>query len=810
MGGTRNRGRALLAPVALLLAAAAAPAEEPAPNTVYEYEAGLAPVCVDGSFPLRIEVPGDEIDGTLVATTDARGKVTGTWDVGGRVFEVKGKANYRPGVNDLKLLLKDASAKISLRGSLEPFGQSGQVFAGTTSGKGDLAPGKHTFTLDVSAAAPTVARVEVVLPPDSGGRLAGAGTVSVCGPAVPVSAKRVVGKTLRLTVKGGGFLWKGSGPPGSEPGSAEVTWTAKGFGAKVAGAGLPLDTVPPPSAVVYSDAVVEYEEEEPITPNTPSAGGGPIRSWSIAPPLPAGLSFDVDTGVVTGTPEDPVAPVLHTVTATNLAGSAQTTIDLSVRINRAYSWAPEARTLSDDDLRHFLGRTHLGVRGPEMAALKQNGLDATIDDMLVMQSGTAVETAAFQELVNPSDPPGLQGGFPNGYQIARWWERIMRDTDRPFQEVMGFFWHDHMPTSFTVLGPGYTHFFVDYANLLRREATGNLRNLLLSVARDQSMLIYLDGYANSRTRPNENFAREFWELFTLGVDEGYTQADIVQASKAFTGWQFRYDPVTTRYYLQFNPNLHDTGPKTFFGVTIPGQNQGDDFAAVVDITLAQRPVDRFITRKIFEHFCYDAPPEALVDAMAADLRGAGWELKPFLRNLFRSEAFFSKRSMTRRAKNALEFTIGLQRSTGLKMNLPYTDYFQTLLGQRPGDPPTVNGWPLGTFWFSASSMVNRTNTAWYIVYLVAEQNAAGINVADILPPVAQRTAPAVVDTVAGLMRVPLTTAERTLLIDYLNTQRQSNGTVVPSPFNGASQAHLDERVRGLIYILAQNPWHQVK
>jgi uncharacterized protein (DUF1800 family) len=813
MGGTRNRGRATLAAFAsavLLLATAAASGQEAPPNTVYEYETSLAPVCVDGSFPLTIEVPGAHVEGTLVATTDAKGKVVGTFTADGRILQVTGRVKFRSGVNDISLVMKDFSARVSLRGSYENFGAGVQVFSGTTRGKGDVAPGPCTFTLDVSSAPPTVARVEVVLPPHATGRLAGAGTVQVCGPALQVTAVRTMGKALRLTVKGGGFVWTGSGPPGSEPGSAQVTWTARGFGAKVSGAGLPIETVPPPSDLVYGAPVVMYEEEEPIAPNAPTTGGGPVREWSIDPPLPEGLAFDPATGVVTGTPEDPSAAATYTVTASNLAGDTQGTIDVSVRLNHAYSWAPETRTLSLDDQRHFLGRTHMGVRGDELAALQANGLDATIDDMLIMQSGTAIEAAAFAELVNPTDPPGLEGGFPYQYQQARWWERIMRDTDRPFQEVMAFFWHDHMPTSYNVLGAGYTHFFTDYANLLRHEATGNFRNLMLSISRDQSMLIYLDGYANSRFRPNENYAREFWELFTLGVDQGYTQADIVQSAKAFTGWQFRYDAVTTRYYMQFNPVLHDSGPKTFFGVTIPGQNTGDDFAAVVDITLAQRPVDRFVTKKIFEFFCYEAPPESLVDAMAADLRGSGWELKPFLRNLFRSEAFFSKKSMTRRAKNALEYTIGLQRTTGLDMRLDYTDYFQSLLGQRPGDPPTVNGWPLGTFWFSAASMVNRTNTAWYIMYLVGEQTAAGINVADILPPVAERTAPAVVDTVAGLMRVPLTVAERTLLIDYLNTQRQANGTVIASPFNGASQQHLDERVRGLIYILAQNPWHQVK
>jgi hypothetical protein len=530
----------------------------------------------------------------------------------------------------------------------------------------------------------------------------------------------------------------------------------------------------------------------------------------VSPPLPAELAFDPATGVVSGTPEDPAPAALYTVTASNLAGEATATLDLSVRVNHAYSWAPETRALTDDDRRFFLARTHFGVRQDELAALQAAGLDAFVDDMLEMRSGTAIEAAAFAELVNATDPPGLEGGFPAGYQISRWWERIMRDTDRPFQEVMAFFWHDQIPISYAVLGAGYTHFFVDYANLLRHQATGNVRDLLLAISRDQGMLVYLDGYANNRFAPNENYAREFWELFTLGVDNGYTQADIQQAAKAFTGWQFRYDAATGRYYLAFNPFLHDAGPKSFFGVTIPGQNTGDDFAAVVDITLAQRPVDRYLATKIFEHFVYEAPPAALVDAMAADLRGSGWELKPFLRNLFRSEAFFSKRARAGKAKNPVEYTIGLMRSTGLKLRVDYVDYFQTLLGQRPGDPPTVNGWPLGSLWFSAAAMVNRTNTAWYTTYFLAPPIAEGTNIAAILPPTEERTPQAVVDTLTDLLRVPLTAAEEQQLVDYLNTRRMADGSIVPSPFDGSSQAHLDERVRGLVYVLAQHPSYQVK
>lgn len=797
-------------PLALLALALALPAGTAAgapeePNIVYEFESVLAPVCLDGSYPLRLELEGGYLDGTLEVTTDVRGRLSGTYLAGPDTLAVSGKVRHRDTGSTLRMTASGEAGRVTFKGDLVP-GMS----TGTTSGRGVLAPGKNTFALDLTAAGPTTADVAVVFAPSAAPKIAGSGSVQVCGDPFGVSAKRVTAKSFRLSLKGDGFRWNGAAPGAGVVAPEDLSWKAKGFGAKAVGAGMALPLTPPPSGLAYADPNPLYEAEEPAAPNLPLVSGGPVQAWEVRPSLPAGLTLDPATGVLSGVPAEPLGATAFTITASNLAGSDAAGVTVTIRGNRAYSFAAEQRALTDADYRHLLMRTHFGVRKAELDALKAAGLPAYVDDMLDFRSGTAIEAAAFPELVNGTDPPGLQGGFPSGTQISRWWTRIMLDTDRPFQEVMAFFWHDHMPVAYDVLGGGYTHFEVDYINLLRHRGAGNFRDLLLSVARDPGMLIYLDGYRNTRTAPNENFAREFWELFTLGVDNGYTQADIVQASRAFTGWRFRYNASTGQYYMQFDPNLHDTGPKTFFGQTIPGQNVTDDFAAVVDITLAHRPVAEFITKKIFEYFCYVDPPQALVDEMAAALRASDWELQPFLRSLFLSEAFLSNRSRQGRSRSPLEFGVGLERSTGLKTTYAVLDSSMNLLGQRPGLPPTVDGWPTGSLWFSAAAMVNRTNLAYTIVGDTTRQRNAGIEIAAILPPVPERTAAAVLDTLENLMRVTLTDGERASLIDYLNTVRQSNGTVVPSPFDGSNQTHLDERVRGLVYILAQHPTFHVK
>ncbi len=799
----RRAGVAVALAAAILPAGRAAAPADPEPLTVYSVDVGLLPFCLDGSFPLTVELSGGSLPGTLVVTTDARGRLSGTWTTASGAFEASGSAKFEDGAGALKLVLRRPGERISLKGSLDVPG-----FTGTAIGKGTLAPGNNTFTLLTAGAPSGSAHIDAVLPPENGGTLKGTATAALCGDPVTMKAVRRAGSSFRLTLAGGGVAWKGSGPAGASPGDATVAWTAKGWGGKVSGAGLELAAVPPPSNLAYADPSPTYEAEEPAVPNLPAASGAPATAWSVAPPLPAGLVLDPATGVLSGTPAAPAAAAVYTVTAGNLAGSTTATLDLGVRINRAYSFAPEANALSDADLSHFLSRTHFGIRRAELDAVKAAGLPAYLDDILVFTSGTPVETAAFAELVNATDPPGLEGGFPSGAQLSRWWTRIMLDTDRPFQEVMAFFWHDHMPTSYDVLDVSYSYFFYEYVNILRHQGAGNLRNLLLSTSRSQSMLVYLDSVYNNKYSPNENFAREFWELFTLGVDNGYDQADIVQAAKAFTGYRFRYDAATGRYYVAFDQGLHDVGTKNIFGTIIPAGTVGDDYASVVDITLANRPVAEFITRKIFEFFCYENPPQALVDAMAADLRASGYELKPFLKDLFLSEAFFSKRSRAGRVKNPVEYTVGLMRSTGLKLTVANTANWLAALGQRPGQPPTVNGWPLGALWYSAAAMVNRTNLSYAVVGDVTRQNGAGMNIANVLPPAP--TAQQVLDTVSGLMGVPLSDSEEAALLAYLNTVRQSDGTIVASPFNGASQAHLDERARGLVYILAQHPSFQVK
>ena len=398
---------------------------------------------------------------------------------------------------------------------------------------------------------------------------------------------------------------------------------------------------------------------------------------------------------------------------------------------------------------------------------------------------------------------------PNSTEVTRWWQNLMVGTDTPFQEVMSFFWSDHFAVNNRDINRGA--YMIDYVNMFRRDGVGNLRDLLVEMSRHPAMIEYLNGDQNRRGAPNENFAREFWELFTLGVDNGYTQDDIVESSRAFTGWRERSRQIddypsaglsVTEYYMEFDTNRHDVEDKSFLGTTIDGQEATDDYESVVDTTLNERSPENFIARKLIEHFAMLDPPQELVDQLGAVLRNSGWEIEPTLRTLFTSEAFYSKKSRAGFVKSPIEFGVGFIRATGLRIRTSSLDGSLNLLGMRPTQPPVVDGWPSGGAWLSAQSMVDRTNLVLTSISDTNRQRDWGIDVIDILPPPANRSAAEVVDALSDRMQVSLSEDDRQDLIDYMVTVRQSDGTSTPSPL---TSDNMDARVRGVLYILASTP-----
>ena len=284
-------------------------------------------------------------------------------------------------------------------------------------------------------------------------------------------------------------------------------------------------------------------------------------------------------------------------------------------------------------------------------------------------------------------------------RVGYWWAERMLDTNRPLEEKMALFWHGHFATAQNKVR--------DYRKMLRqidmfeRHATGNFGDLLVAVAKDPGMLYYLDAGVNVKGAANENFAREVMELFTMGVGN-YTEQDVREAARAFTGWNFEN--------LDFvvNTALHDDDPKTFLGRT--GNFDGVD---VLNIILEQPVTADYIAAKLYRFVVREDPSPALTTQLGAILRDNDYELRPLLRTLFLSRDFYSDASYGAHIKGPVEYVITMLKQLGAEDVPGVPDFNSTTiaLGQHLLNPPSVAGWAQGKSWITPALLQERGNVA---------------------------------------------------------------------------------------------------
>lgn len=293
-------------------------------------------------------------------------------------------------------------------------------------------------------------------------------------------------------------------------------------------------------------------------------------------------------------------------------------------------------------------------------------------------------------------------------ELRHWWLQRMVSTPRPLQEKLVLFWHGHFATSAQKVKSAYLMW--QQNDVFRRHASGNWLTLLTAVSKDPAMLLWLDQAQSRKDHPNENFAREVMELFTLGEGH-YTEKDITEAARAFTGWS--YDRLNQEFISR--PNQHDSGPKTILGRT--GNFTGEE---VLRIIVDQPQAARFIARKLWTFFASENPSEPLVAALATGFRGSGNHFKPLLRAIFLSEEFYAPSVMRQQVKSPVQWLVSSVRM--LERELPPTQVAASLLRQLGQDllmPPNVKGWDGGLSWITTNNLLNRYN---YAAYLVLGEN----------------------------------------------------------------------------------------
>lgn len=298
----------------------------------------------------------------------------------------------------------------------------------------------------------------------------------------------------------------------------------------------------------------------------------------------------------------------------------------------------------------------------------------------------------------------LRANTAENHRVALWWANRMVTTPRPLEEKLTFFWHGHFATSETKVRD-YRMMLVQN-RMLRAKASGNFRDLLLGIMRDPAMLVYLDNSENVKDHPNENFGRELLELFTLGVGN-YTEQDIREASRAFTGW------TNDVLEFRFDPTLHDSGPKMFLGHE--GNFGGEE---IVDIILQQPAASDFIAAKLYRFFVREEIADSTRASLGKAFRDADYQLKPLLKTIFLSRDFYSEPSVATQIKSPVQLFVSTFRKLGVTQTPTAPDFNQLTdpLGQSLLYPPNVAGWSGGRTWITPATLLERGNAMRSILY----------------------------------------------------------------------------------------------
>ncbi|WP_193213491.1 DUF1800 domain-containing protein [Luteolibacter marinus] len=290
-----------------------------------------------------------------------------------------------------------------------------------------------------------------------------------------------------------------------------------------------------------------------------------------------------------------------------------------------------------------------------------------------------------------------------GIEGQGWWFRRMLATKAPLREKMTLFWHDHFATSLQKVKQPVL--LMRQNDLFRRHATGSFKELTHEIVKDPAMMLYLDTQTSKKGKPNENFAREVMELFTLG-EGNYTEQDIQEAARAFTGYQI--NRATGK--VTVNRRQWDEGKKTIFGTTARF-----DGPQVIDLLFEQSAASRLIPAKLWEFFVEENPPEEGIEALAASFRKANFEVEPLLREIFLSKAFYRGNVIRNQIKCPIQYLVQMLKE--LELDSPpvgKTAISQQELGQVLFMPPNVAGWDWGKAWINTNTLLSRYNVAGFV------------------------------------------------------------------------------------------------
>jgi uncharacterized protein (DUF1800 family) len=385
-----------------------------------------------------------------------------------------------------------------------------------------------------------------------------------------------------------------------------------------------------------------------------------------------------------------------------------------------------------DAAAHLLVRAGFGGRPGEIEKLRALGLNKAIDSLVdasqdftpppdwadphnedelqkqVKEAPEGPEKQAARKALNEKNKLEMR-------DLTHWWITRMVNTPSPFVEKMTLFWHGHFATSGEKVRPAFKMWLQNQT--LRAYASSDFGSLVKAISRDPAMLVWLDTIQSKKGAPNENFAREVMELFTLGEGH-YSESDVKEAARAFTG--YRLDQPSQSF--KFVPQQFDATPKTFLGRT--GNWDGDQ---IIDLILANPHCTSFVATKIWRFFAYEDPSPQLVEALGSELRNVHYQIRPFMKQVFASAEFHGAHSRNSQIKSPVQFLVQALRTLPIAVpNEDVIEYAFRQMDQIPFYPPNVKGWDGGKSWINTATLAFR--------YKLARQLVEGISPGELGMP----------------------------------------------------------------------------
>jgi hypothetical protein len=452
---------------------------------------------------------------------------------------------------------------------------------------------------------------------------------------------------------------------------------------------------------------------------------------------------------------------------------------------------------------HLLNRLTWGVRPADLERVRALGEAGYIDWQLAYEAidDPQVDRFMARHPILSEGVAGIRRALEVDYgDVLRqvFWGRLYRAvaSERQLYERMVEFWTDHFNVPLPDMVPEK---IVDDRDVARTHALGRFRDLLLASARSPGMLLYLNNASSHRDHPNENYARELMELHTLGVDGGYTERDVVEVARCFTGWTLTEG---WRGDMVFDRQMHDEGEKVVLGHRIAAGRGIEDGLQVLDILATHPSTANFVARKLCSRFVADDPPPELVADVAATFRASDGDLRATLRTLFTAEAFRSARGA--KLRRPLEAVVAMLRALepGVEVHDAWTvHWLLERLGHVPFHWFPPNGYPDRTEdWLNVNGLLHRWNAAMLLAHASQgwTEGAVTLDLDAVVPPAP--TVGALVDaTWARLVGDPIDGATRATLFEALAR---------PDADGRATQAFRRDRLPGLVGLVLASPAFQ--